>query len=146
MTVATVFTNIHHSNLTLARGSSVMWSFVTIVGSWPSTPSTSFSRSPLFLFSISSLSDMLRSVLSELLDSLLDGKGSRREGLDFSSLISLSFSASAFNASITKPWDTCKPWRRLRLRWLERIVSAETWLVGTSGLHPKRDGKVRNAE
>lgn len=140
MTVATVFTNIHHSSFILAIGSSVTWSFVTIVGSWPSTNSTpSFSRSPLFLFSSSSLSDMLRSVLSELLESLLDGKGSRWVGLAFSSRISLTFSASWFKASISS--DTCSPWRRSR--WLAQSSSGEIpWLERVDSTHRNRKNEA----
>jgi len=79
---------------------------ISTFGSKPSV-AASFSKSPLRLFSSISVSDMLRSVLSELLESLRDRSGGSSEL--WSSVISLTFSASAFKASIT---DACRMWRR----------------------------------
>lgn len=105
-TVATVFTAIQNVNFALFNGSSVTWSLISTFGSKPSV-AASFSKSPLLLFSSSSVSDMLSSVLSELLESLRDRSGSSSEL--WSSLISLTCSASAFKASIT---NACRMWRR----------------------------------
>ncbi len=73
VTVAMVLTNIHIKILALAYGSLVACSLVTTLGSCSMRPS--FSRSPVLVLSSASESDMLKSVLSERVDSLR-GRGS----------------------------------------------------------------------
>ena len=110
MTVATVLRAIQNISFALANLSSVTWSFVTVFGSKPSA--ASFSRSVLLLFSSISVSDIFRSVLSELRES---GRSISRLWL-FSSFISRIFSASALKASMS---GTCRIWRSTCVSLLE---------------------------
>ena len=121
MTVATVLTTIQNISFALANGSAVTWSFVIVFGNNPSA--ASFSRSVLLLFSSISVSDMFRSVLSELRES--DRRISRLWLL--SSFISRIFSDSAFKASMS---GTCRIWRRTCVTLLEFKLRGQGYVEG----------------
>ena len=121
VTVATVLTNIHINIFALAYGSLLACSLVITLGNCSTRPS--FSTSPLLLFSSVSESDMLRSVLSETVDSLLGRRASSRVLL----LTSRNFSLLSFRASIADAL----------IYWKSRTRKAEQ--AGTLSLLPVPD-------